>query len=541
MDRLWKIIAAAWTGALVLSAVIFVQRTGLSSFPVRKPNTVALDKDQKKERKESPTLDQLVDSFKKISSPTIESFLQHLDMNDFQSPVFIYRSLSLQESSFAQPRVILSSLSGELVLAFNGDESQTGGTSIEAMQFQGKTQSFEFQELNFFDGSFRVSGKNPMVCLGCHGGTDPRPNWEPYNKWPGAYGSFAAGISKERSKQSAIELPHFESLLAKMSSISGRYRFLQSPVDEVIKDIPFYHLEALSKLTSNLANLNFARIARKMTELPFYQHYKRALLGILFCEDKLNNYVPEEVMKIHLDRRVTRQEHIGFLGTPRENFIMELNLLTEALGISTTNWSMDFGSAGKFSATHRFETPDSDTNLQMAGALILADPDFQSILEIEKRLHPQPWGGFRRIRHADQTQPPHLVCADLRRQSLEVLRKWLPTPSFQEFKNKSISIDSYRIPDVATFEQLLSHPKTPPKSYFRCLSCHSTGHSTGMEKVPALPFTSLENVKELKSELLKRLRFNRSDKRAMPPFDQSMDPAVYQKERALLIQYFESL
>lgn len=150
-------------------------------------------------------------------------------------------------------------------------------------------------------------------------------------------------------------------------------------------------------------------------------------------------------------------------------------------------------------------------------------------------------GGFRRIRHADQTQAPHLVCADLRRQSLEGFRKWLPTPSFQEFKNKSISIDSYRIPDVTIFEHLLSHPKTPPKSYFRCLACHSTGHSTGMEKAPALPFTSIENAKELKSEVLKRLRFNRSDKRAMPPFDQSMDPAVYQKERALLIQYFESL
>src|SRR5262249_27278095 len=69
------------------------------------------------------------------------------------------------------------------------------------VQWREASKSFEYRDIAFpessgFDTTF--SEANPSRCLGCHSASDPRPNWEPYNQWPGMYGGNDAGAQPER-------------------------------------------------------------------------------------------------------------------------------------------------------------------------------------------------------------------------------------------------------------------------------------------------------------------------------------------------------
>jgi hypothetical protein len=138
---------------------------------------------------------------------SIEDLLPLLPPNYRSEFTLMQRTFSLQAATFESPRVIMTGPHAILVMAFNGDpnahlELDPDGTPrspnaipaayhrLEIIQFRAATKTFEFREIDFSNPAGPIfSNANPPICLTCHLGPNPRPNWETYSNWPGAYGS----------------------------------------------------------------------------------------------------------------------------------------------------------------------------------------------------------------------------------------------------------------------------------------------------------------------------------------------------------------
>lgn len=141
---------------------------------------------------------------------TVEELIEYLGKHFAEYLRFhtlMYNSLSLHESSFEEPRVIVFGPDARFVITFNGNQNQRAGHAVEVMEFSEKSQSFEFREIEFksqkgesfdlpltedeieFENSNVLFSKpNPKKCLACHG-PNANPIWATYFVWPGAYGS----------------------------------------------------------------------------------------------------------------------------------------------------------------------------------------------------------------------------------------------------------------------------------------------------------------------------------------------------------------
>lgn len=237
----------------------------------------------------------LISLIKSKKLVSVESVLPYFPENMRKNFLLIRDSLSLQKSDDLHPRAILFGQDATLTCSFGGHESLDGFNTIECFQFREKTAKFEFHEIVF---PTKKNGLNETAislpnrqaigaisCTACHT-QDPRPNWEPYSRWKGAYGSsddsFNLGIVDERSKsdpelQAAIinEREAFKRFKATYKS-SSRYSQLIFPEGELS---PFsdehkslnYDLRPNVKFTHAISELMVKRNLRKMTELPFNQ------------------------------------------------------------------------------------------------------------------------------------------------------------------------------------------------------------------------------------------------------------------------------
>jgi hypothetical protein len=202
-------------------------------------------------------------------------------------------SQSLQSATPDAPRAIVFGKDGKFTLTFNGNPGQAGFNSIEMMQFLETTPTtgrFELQEIEFSENGTepaRISPLNPPKCSRCHG-TDPKPLWEEYDRWPGAYGeeddalidfddtsrfpTTADGDNKlvARHRQ---HLREFRNFLASRSA-HPRYRWLRFPQDTDSPVAPYIPtirsgsdpLRPNLRLTKLFSELNARRIVRKLTE-----------------------------------------------------------------------------------------------------------------------------------------------------------------------------------------------------------------------------------------------------------------------------------
>ena len=277
---------------------------------------------------------------------SVENLLELLPKTFLDHYVLMHQSQSLQASSYDSPRAIVYGNDSTLTMAFGGHAQQFAGNDIEFIQYRSSSRSFEFREISFASevgtgGRPRVSQANPAVCLGCHGGDDPRPNWEPYNRWPGAFGSVAAGISIDRSPESALQLEPFRKFIQNQAQ-HPRYRFLGQAYDTYYPSIGFYDVDSVGRLTQQLARLNIQRVVRLIQSKPHYFEYKFAILGAVFCEQPISPFLPPELAKIHEQKTFTKFEFGGLLGDEPTVLTRQLNAIFEPLGSSTQRWSMDF-------------------------------------------------------------------------------------------------------------------------------------------------------------------------------------------------------
>jgi cytochrome c553 len=463
---------------------------------------------------------------------SIDTLLSKLPNDLLSRYVLMKSSRSLQEASATNPRAILFGNDARLILSFNGSAEQMGYNKLEVIQFHDATRSFELREIEFPEtnggplGEAKFSQANPSSCLRCHG-NDPRPNWEPYARWPGAYGENDGRIPRDTSHQthdllSDLKTPNIatQSDLAKFMGAAAthpRYRHLALlPIDK--KDPEEWRIKAPQDFTAKLAQLNFMRVARLMQATPFYETYKFAILGGVlyqnisvlateFSQYKFSDFFPKSLFNYHRSRQ---PKHDDDTAQYKVSYSENLDLVFEALGVDTREWSMDFLSNGELGVGGRYTTPGF-SGFELASAIAESDPELQTYLGIS----------------SDRSVPGQFIEYFKKIYPHRKEFKQLAARSRKQFKESKDLMNVLRFlrpaeipPLEPAFFPSISDPRMP-QALMVCISCHSTGQRS----VPAIPFTSsrsgLEDVlktqvRSEKTNWLEKINTRLSDE-SMPP------------------------
>lgn len=357
-----------------------------------------------------------VQRIEESQTQTLEGSLELLPDSFFEHYVLMYRSRSLQQSSYLHPRAILFGKSSRFILTFNGNPKHRGYNNLEMIQYREKEHRWEFREIEFIEGEKpRFSNANPAKCLECHQspkrqGVDPRPNWEPYNFWPGAYASVDERIRPELK-------PAYEKYLTGYGAMhSTMNRFLPEDfllVDEQAQEETMLeHFESKIKpqhprykrldtfktrdplsFTKSLVILNMYRVARLIREElgDRFDAFVPTLLGLGGASNMASSkdlafrctdlYIPETIQS----RLIPKAQEIHPLKEKEYlrpsyalgwefGFAAGLEILMHPLGILTDDWSMDFKTRGRFSARDRFTSPHhAATHFRDAAKVVYKD------------------------------------------------------------------------------------------------------------------------------------------------------------------------
>lgn len=159
---------------------------------------------------------------------SIEQLLPELPEELRANYTLMRQTRSLQHATASNPRVILFGRDAKLTCAFNGAPGSRGFDSLECFQFCREERAFDFRDIQFPTDenglkSVKFSERNKnargdVSCLKCHG-QDPRPNWDSYRRWPGAYGE------DDDILVDTEELTGFKSFVA-VRSVHPRYKWL---------------------------------------------------------------------------------------------------------------------------------------------------------------------------------------------------------------------------------------------------------------------------------------------------------------------------
>jgi cytochrome c553 len=229
---------------------------------------------------------------------SIEQLLPLLPAELRSRYVLMFRSRSLHGSDFAHPRAILFERGARFVVSFNGDAGQAGFHALETMQFDDRSMSFQFREVNF-PGEGRaavISPPNPGTCVKCHG-QPARPVWDTHPTWPGAYGERdGAGLStEERSglRQFLISRPDHPRYryLLDVERFSNPQTFRPDWRDRYGND---EHPPPNAELSAALGRLNFQAIVHQLEAMPQFESNKYLLLGAIGADcGWLPDFFPE--------------------------------------------------------------------------------------------------------------------------------------------------------------------------------------------------------------------------------------------------------
>jgi hypothetical protein len=205
----------------------------------------------------------------------------------------LYDSRSLQDASFAFPRVITFGIDAKIMLAFNGHPSQAGYNSLEVMKFNDQNKTFELREIQFpqdrvrspaQENAVKVSNINPGKCIVCHG-TNPRPNWDTYPFWPGVYGSEDdelfdnVGYYKKQNDNNT-EVRKYNEFLRTNRHL-GRYAKLADMPGRKLPDGRYSFLNINANLTNLLLPLNLQRISAELNKHNAILNLRSSILDIL--------------------------------------------------------------------------------------------------------------------------------------------------------------------------------------------------------------------------------------------------------------------
>lgn len=232
------------------------------------------------------TLTRLIEN-QKIES--IEGLLLLLPSELRSHYALLHSSRSGQTATSRYPRVVLHSESADIILAFAGASRGKLDNHLEIIEFDRTVASYKFREIIFGDHSLSSSETsgvkivhNPVRCFACHG-LDPKPIWESYNTWPGAYGS--QHTANPLSKEEQISLEDF----IRNAGRSPRHSFLKNLRRTTLRELS----RANGELTKSISRQNSLRILAKLkTQLSQKPEYKMALFAALVDSDLFFDCLP---------------------------------------------------------------------------------------------------------------------------------------------------------------------------------------------------------------------------------------------------------
>lgn len=322
--------------------------------------------------KENFTYDDIVKYLKahpKIK--TVEQFLPLLPQSYRSGYTLMHSTHSRQDASPENPRAILYGRDARLLLAFNGSPTQNGFNTLEAIQFHDEGARFEMHRLTFKKNGVEYSEANPTECLECHG-DDPRPNWEQYSVWEGAYGANHDIVDDDAPPVRAAlkdfllrgeKDPRYGTLVGLKEGYSHPWltTFQQHNED----------------FTQRVFMLNFRRVSRLLRALPKYPQLKYALAGLLECRKEWRKFVPDEKLSAFAgldEERAKARETLGSVNSTTADILPQF---LKRAGIETDFWSTNF-----VSPYASFTTPGVP-DAEFLAFWVGQDPDFAPFFRVD--------------------------------------------------------------------------------------------------------------------------------------------------------------
>ena len=295
---------------------------------------------------------------------SIESVLEHLsekEPNFLSKFTLIYQSQSLQDASPEFPRAVVFGDSGDLIMSFNGHQTQKGYENLEFIQF--RNRKFEFYEVTFGDGLPKFSQMNPPKCFRCHRGG--HPIWADYSTWKGVYGSeddVMAPVLKPGETTSIYESllvrqKEYEDFLQFRKNLKGtRYQWLPFEADSPIA--PYspkrfysdYRYRPNLLLTKLLTEQQSQSIIDKLesNKACYDQTSELLLLNLKQCRGYLS---PEEALTIEsLNETTTSANQLLYPEYTETTFEQTyrtekdgryLGALLTLMGVDRLDWNLD--------------------------------------------------------------------------------------------------------------------------------------------------------------------------------------------------------
>ncbi|MCB9537278.1 MAG: hypothetical protein H6704_13580 [Myxococcales bacterium] len=231
---------------------------------------------------------------------SVRDLLAALPRDALQRFTFVHDSRASNPAAVSaeRPRVIRFGTDARTILAYTCEAG--GPKRLEVITFDDAAARFRLHLLSDgpapppdAEGATRLervgagwAAHDPASCRGCHGGDDPRPNWEGYPEWTGAFGSdndkvghldgerFVANADGERYlafRRAAADDPCYATLPWPTAG-PAHYPYVALSKHENLRFRPN------TGLTLALARLNARRLARKLRAHPRYAAVERALL-----------------------------------------------------------------------------------------------------------------------------------------------------------------------------------------------------------------------------------------------------------------------
>lgn len=259
----------------------------------------------------TPNIWDYIKRWESMPNANVNSAIGILPENFRMSYVLMHNSGSIQGASFQNPRAILFTPTADLVVAFNGKNSQVNGNRIEAMAFNNTKNKFDLIEVSFVNGKAKTE-INPRKCTFCH--TDGNiPNWRQYNNWSGAYGAnsnridylvdpyadYKGGINEtltQRKIPATHVLAEFKNFVEVRNDPQSRYHNLVSPPNE-----PFWPLYSDPESGASGESYDYSpnrrlgigltfhmarSIGNRLSKTSLFKNYPATLIsGMLRCKD----------------------------------------------------------------------------------------------------------------------------------------------------------------------------------------------------------------------------------------------------------------
>jgi len=242
-------------------------------------------------------MDALAELIRTRNVATVEQALALLPAELRANYTLVFSSRSLQDAAPAAPRAILYGQDGRLIVTFNGDANERGYSVLETMQFDERSNSFQFREVSFSAAgeNAKISEDNPARCTACHG-SPARPIWDASPTWPGVYGErYRAGLSR-------TEFIGMQAFLGRQAQ-HPRYRYLIGArrfgerTTYVASSNSLYDGENFEppneRLSVLLATLNVRSLTANLTAQPAFAPHRYALLAAAAGNcGELSSYFP---------------------------------------------------------------------------------------------------------------------------------------------------------------------------------------------------------------------------------------------------------